>query len=262
MASSLFRLRRCGGVGAALVTLVGAVAACSGSSHTASKPAVTTHPPVVTSRPDAGTTAPATSSFTTSSSSTTTTSTTTTSLRRARSASTSSSVFTTTTPLPGATTALVQNSQPTPPPGAPPTTAASVDMASPNAVAVAAIKALWTVNAAKDETPFAAEVRATVYMTPSYAAEIKGNPPQAAPGAQWQLWVDHHVVTSVKVVREYDAGGPVSTASTAYLQYGVTVVPRGTHGWKGADNTYTEFVELTRASSNAPWLVATVDTSA
>jgi hypothetical protein len=60
---SLCRLRRCGGVGAALVALVGAVAACSGSSHTASKPAVTTHPPVATSRPHVGTTARATSSF-------------------------------------------------------------------------------------------------------------------------------------------------------------------------------------------------------
>ena len=163
--------------------------------------------------------------------------------------------------FPGATTALVQNSQPPPPPSDTPTTAASVDMARPTAVAVAAIKALWTVNAAKDETPFAAEARATAYMTPSYAAEIKDDPPQAAPGAQWQLWVDHHVVTSVKVVREYDSGGPVSTSSTAYLQYGVTVLPHGAHGWKGLDNTYTQFVELTRASSSAPWLVATMETS-
>lgn len=123
------------------------------------------------------------------------------------------------------------------------------------------IKALWTVNAVKDETPYAAELRATAYMTASYAAEVKDTPPQAAPGAQWQSWYDHHVVTTVRVVREYDSGAPVPTPSTAYLQYGVTVVPHGAHGWKGADSTYTEFVELARASSRASWLVAAVETS-
>jgi hypothetical protein len=260
MASPTVRLRRCAGATAAFIALASTLVACSGGSHTATKPVATTRPLVVTSRPIAATRAPTSSSSTitsaTSSSAPALSAPTTTSAMRS---STSSTI--TTAPSPATSIGLVLNSQPAPSLSAPPTMAASLRTAGPGAVAVAMIKALWTVNAVKDKTPYAAELRATAYMTASYAAEIKGTPPQAAPGAQWQSWFDHHVVTTVRAVREYDSGAPVSTPSTAYLQYGVTVVPHGAHGWKGADNTYTQFVELARASSRASWLVAAVEIS-
>lgn len=249
MASALVRLRRHLASGAGLVALAGALAACSGSSHTAAKRVVAT-PPSPRSTTRAPTiTAPVTLSSGRRRAPPTT--------RTTTAAPTSSSVL---GPAPGA--GLVQNSQPAQPAASPPTTAGGVDMDSAKAVAVATAKALWTVNAAKDKTPFAAEVRATAYMTRSYGDEIKDNPPQAGPGAQWQSWAQHQVVTAVKVVASQDSGAPLSSPTVAYLQYGVTVTPHGAQGWKGPADTYVEFIELSRPSATAPWLVADINTSA
>ncbi|MGA9854574.1 MAG: hypothetical protein WBR29_04785 [Gammaproteobacteria bacterium] len=134
-------------------------------------------------------------------------------------------------------------------------------MGNPSSVAEATLRALWTVNAVADKSPYAAELRATAYMTPAYAAEVRATPPVAAPGAQWQSWVDHHVVTTVALLVEHDSGAPLSTSTTAYLQYGVTVTPHGAGGWTAPPNTLTEFVVLTRAGLRSPWLVSDINTS-
>ena len=112
------------------------------------------------------------------------------------------------------TTSVILNSQPTVTLAAPPARTPGVDMTNPVSVARAALTALWTVNAAADKSPYAAELRATAYMTSAYAAEIRATPPVAAAGAQWQAWVAHHVVTTVTLVAEHDWGAPPSTPTS------------------------------------------------
>lgn len=167
----------------------------------------------------------------------------------------------TTSNSPSPSSSLVLNTQPPLPAGPAPTAEPGLDMANPNVVAEAAVRTLWTVNVVKDETPYAAEVRATAYMTPPYAAQIRANPPVAAPGAQWQLWYEHHVVTTVRLVPEHDSGAPLSSATTAYEEYWVTITPHGNHGWTSVPNTLVEFVVLTRSGLSSPWLVSDVNTT-
>jgi hypothetical protein len=136
-----------------------------------------------------------------------------------------------------------------------------VDMDDANSVAQAALKVLWTVNAVVDKSPYAAELRATVFVTPAYAAEIRSTAPLAAPGAQWRAWVVHHVTTTVRLFTEHDSGAPPSTSTTVYLQYGVTVTPHGVHGWKAAPDSYTEFVVVTKWTVSPRWSVSRIETS-
>jgi hypothetical protein len=218
---------------AGLLAVAALAASCGTSRPSASHETITEPPPATSPVSSAATTAPSTS--------------------------TSAPSSTTVPASPG--TSLVLNTQPPLPSTAPPAVSAGVDMQSSTAIAQVALKALWTVNAAADRSPFAAEVRATAYMTPAYAAEIRGAPPVAAPGAQWQSWVDHHVVTTVVLLAEHDSGAPLSTPNTAYLQYGVTITPHGTDGWTAPPNTLTEFVVLSRRGPRSPWRVSLINTS-
>jgi hypothetical protein len=158
-------------------------------------------------------------------------------------------------------TSLVLNTQPPLSPTAAPKVAPGVNMGNPVSVARAALKALWTVNTAVDQSPYAAELSATPYMTPAYAAEIRGTPPVAAPGAQWDSWVRHHAVTNVSLLAEHDSGAPLSSSTVDYLQYWVTITPHGNHGWTSVPNTLVEFVVLTRSGLSSLWLVSDVNTT-
>ena len=87
------------------------------------------------------------------------------------------------------TTSVILNSQPTVTLAAPPARTPGVDMTNPASVARAALTALWTVDAAADKSPYAAELRATAYMTsavrgrdPSHSPSRRGRRPVAGLG--------------------------------------------------------------------------------
>jgi hypothetical protein len=103
-----------------------------------------------------------------------------------------------------------------------------VDLHSASAVAVADVKATWTLNTMVDAGWYAGELAASAYMTPRYAALIRENWRPGSPGATWMAWAAHRVVTSVSAHVEADPGAPISTAFTAYRKVIATVTPHVT----------------------------------
>jgi hypothetical protein len=136
-------------------------------------------------------------------------------------------------------------------------TAASVSYADPTAVSRAAVIIQWTMDTVTDASQYQAELRSAPFLAPGYLAQLRANPPVAAPGYQWDQWAAHHAYTTVSLVAEPDEQPP-DTVTTAYRQWGITVTPHGTGGWTGAPQAATVFVQLSRAGSGQPWLVSAV----
>ena len=109
-----------------------------------------------------------------------------------------------------------------------PSPAPGVDLHSASAVAIAVVEATWTLNTVLDTGWYAGELAASAYMTPRYAASIRENRGSESPGATWMAWAGHRAATSVSAQVEYDPGGPMSTAFTAYRKVIATVTPHGT----------------------------------
>ena len=133
----------------------------------------------------------------------------------------------------------------------------SVSYADPTAVSRAAVIIQWTMDTVIDSSQYQAELRSAPFLTPAYLAELRANPPAAAPGYQWDQWSAHRAYTTVSLIVEPD-DQPADTATTAYRQWGITVTPRGTGGWTGAPLAVTVFVQLTRSGSSEPWLVSAI----
>lgn len=135
---------------------------------------------------------------------------------------------------------------------------ATVDKRDPDAVARAALTAMYTSDTRIDTSPHDATVRATRYMIPAYAAELINATPHAAPGARWQDWADHHAYTTVTIVLAADAGRPPDTPTTGYRRYALSVTARGDSGYVDTEGTVTAFVTLTRTATDRLWQVAKV----
>lgn len=135
---------------------------------------------------------------------------------------------------------------------------AAVNERNPDAVARAALTAMYASDTRIDTSPHDAIVRAARYMTTKYAAELKAAQPHAAPGAQWQEWTDHHSYTIATITESNDAGRPADTPTTAYRQYTVSATAHGDAGYTDTEQVGTAFVELTRDAAGDPWRVATV----
>lgn len=136
-------------------------------------------------------------------------------------------------------------------------TPASVNYADPTAVSQAAVITQWTMDTVTDASQYQAELRSAPFLAPAYMAQLKANPPVAAPGYQWSQWAAHRAYTTVSLVAEPD-DQPADSVTTAYRQWGITVTPHGAGGWTGAPTAATVFVELTRAGSGQPWLVSAI----
>jgi hypothetical protein len=134
---------------------------------------------------------------------------------------------------------------------------AAVNYADPTAVSQAAVIIQWTMDTVTDASQYQAELRSAPFLAPAYLAELKANPPVAAPGYQWNQWAAHRAYTTVSLIAEPD-DQPADTPTTAYRQWGITVTPHGVGGWTGARVAATVFVLLSRAGSDRRWLVSAV----
>ena len=136
-----------------------------------------------------------------------------------------------------------------------------VDWSSPADVAAAMLVALWTVDTTKDPSLYAAQVRASVYCSPNYGAELRRLRPGAPPDGTWTLWASHRATTTVAVAAAPESGGPVNTPAVAYVEDVATVTPVGRDGWNGQPQMWVEFVTLSRPSRTTGWLVSGVETA-
>jgi hypothetical protein len=133
----------------------------------------------------------------------------------------------------------------------------SVNYADPTSVSQAAVVIQWTMDTVTDASQYQAELRSAPFLAPAYLAQLKANPPVAAPGYQWNQWAAHRAYTTVSLVPEPN-DQPADTSTTAYRQWGITVTPHGVGGWTGAPTAATVFVQLSRAGSGRPWLVSAI----
>jgi hypothetical protein len=121
--------------------------------------------------------------------------------------------------------------------------------------------ALWTVDTTKDLSPYAAQVRASVYCSPSYGAELRRLRPGAPPDGTWTLWAMHRATTTVAITAAPESGAPVDTPAVAYVEDVATVTPVGRDGWNGQLQMWVEFVTLSRPSRTKGWSVSGVETA-
>ncbi|MGH3302160.1 MAG: hypothetical protein ACRDOK_10845 [Streptosporangiaceae bacterium] len=133
----------------------------------------------------------------------------------------------------------------------------SVSYADPSAVSQAVVIIQWTVDTVTDSSQYQAELRSAPFLAPAYLAQLRANPPVAAPGYQWNLWAAHRAYTTVSAVAEHD-DQPADTPTTADRQWGITITPHGAGGWTAAPLTATVFVQLSRSGPGQPWLVSDI----
>lgn len=152
---------------------------------------------------------------------------------------------------PAGPTPVTGPSAPTPPPQP----AASVDRRDPDAVAVAALTALYSYDTTVDRRPADAARRARPWLSASFRSSITSLPPQSGPGATWSTWAAHRAIVHTTVTPGSDAR-PDNLATRTYRQYLVTLTPRGRDGWRGPARRITVFLALDRTTTG--WAVSTV----
>lgn len=158
-----------------------------------------------------------------------------------------------------ATTSRPQRSTASPEPAPSWAQPAHVDAGNATDVGRAALAVMFTQDTVTDTSSMQAQIRAGAFLQPAYLAALKAVP-VTAPGAQWETWAAHRAYTSTQVTVGTDTR-PTDTETLAERQYSVVVTPIGRDGWRGAPESFTAFVELTRTSASAPWRLAAVETS-
>jgi len=125
-------------------------------------------------------------------------------------------------------------------------------------VADAMLQTTFTVDTVTDQSPFAAVRRSLVWYTPAEANRVIGSAPTGSPGAQWTLWTQHHVTTTVTVSPpQGEAGAPPDQPTLVHRIYIVTQTPTGTGGWTAPPNKYICYVILAR-NGTGPWQVSSL----
>lgn len=129
-----------------------------------------------------------------------------------------------------------------------------MDGADPSAVALGAVRAIESSDTAVDADPNATVQRASAWLTPSFAAQVRRYRPVAAPGAQWNEWTTHKAYVQVSTSLG-DDDQPPATATRAYRQVVAELHPTGRDGWRGLAERVVVFVTLTR-TAGAAWRVS------
>ena len=124
--------------------------------------------------------------------------------------------------------------------------AGDVDRRSPDAVSEAALTALYSYDTALDRSPADAARRALPWLSPALAQSIRTAQP-APPGASWTIWSAHHAVITARLAPGHD-DRPADTATDAYRQYTVELIPRGRDKWQGPPEVTTVFLQLTQGT--------------
>lgn len=130
-----------------------------------------------------------------------------------------------------------------------------VNSQNPSAIAATVAAVTYRHDTTIDNSPSDAQLRAKPWLTPALAAQLAGGP-VAAPGAEWNTWVQHRAYTTATAVDATEDGAPPDTATRADRTIAVTVTPVGRDRWRGTPQQYALFITLTRSSAKAPWLVS------
>lgn len=166
----------------------------------------------------------------------------------------------TTPPASTAPTAVPPNWTPeNVPTGAPGTPAggvpdpATVDDADPDAVAVAALTAMFSMDTAIDLSPSDADRRAIPWLSEAFADGVRAGSPSGG-GADWIALTEHQGYTVVDQVFDVsEDGAPTDSDQHVYRIYQVTYTPTGRDGWTGEPVTYYYYLTLIRADTTQPW---------
>ena len=129
---------------------------------------------------------------------------------------------------------------------------------TPNAAALAGVKAIESSDTTVDADPHDTVQRASAWLTPAFAAQVKAFPPVAAPGAMWDGWASHRAYVTVTTSLGGDEH-PADTATTAYRQVIAVLHPVGRDGWNGAAITAVVSVSLARLGGQ--WRLASAQSS-
>ena len=126
------------------------------------------------------------------------------------------------------------------------------------AVATRFVAMSYTQDTAIDDSPWNALKRGSVLATATYAAQILGSPPVAAPGATWNSWAAHHAYTRVSVSQQATQDQPPPTMTAAFYMFTVKV---SVIGAASTVAPVTVFVHVTRPATDQPWRVASLTVS-
>lgn len=125
-------------------------------------------------------------------------------------------------------------------------------------VALAGVRAWFSYDTGVDSDPNGTAERASAWLTPSFAVQVRRSRPVAAPGAQWNGWAAHRAYLRVTT----SLGGddhPPDTAASAVRQVIAVLRPVGRDGWRGPVSRQVVFVVLARARGD--WRVAGIQVS-
>ena len=130
----------------------------------------------------------------------------------------------------------------------------------PDVVAAAALRVLFTSDTALDTEPMDAEKRAMPWLGGGFAAAVRAAAIAAAPGAVWNGWAAHRAHLVVTVVRGWDDGAPVDTATVVHRQWLVTQTPVGiaTGGARWVGSPVRTVVYTTTTRLGGRWAVTTL----
>lgn len=135
---------------------------------------------------------------------------------------------------------------------------ATVNGADIAAVALAGVKAIEQSDTTLDADPNDTVKRASAWLTPSFAAQVRAYPPVAAPGAIWNQWAAHRAYLTVTTSLAGDDHPPDSPTAT-YRQVIAVLHPVGRDGWTGPAQTQVVFVTL--APVHGQWRLASTQSN-
>jgi hypothetical protein len=134
----------------------------------------------------------------------------------------------------------------------------AVNGADVDAVALAAVKAMEASDTTLDADPNDTVKRASSWLAPGFARQVRAYPPAAAPGAAWNQWVAHRAYVRVSTSLAGD-DHPAGSATEACRQVVAVLRPAGRDGWAGPAQTAVVFVTL--APVHGQWRLASAQSS-
>ncbi|MEU9019233.1 hypothetical protein [Actinomadura sp. NPDC048394] len=160
---------------------------------------------------------------------------------------------------PSASSTPTEKAAPTGTPYGGPLELRKIDQRDATAVSRAAVRVMWTVDAATDRSQRDAYLRARPLCTSEYAAALAAD---AAAGAIPTAWTDHRAYAKVDLAPRTPEGDvDEDTPTTAYRGWAITVTPTGRDGWTGTPVHAIAFVALKRPNASTPWRISHVGTN-
>lgn len=128
--------------------------------------------------------------------------------------------------------------------------------ATPETVAAAGLRVIYTWDTGRDSGPASAARSALAFLSPPMRTDVLNAPPVAQPGAQWDGWATHAAVLTATVTAGAD-DHPPDTPNRVYRQYVITQTIHSADGWSAPPQQLAVFVTLDHTPSG--WRIATVN---